>query len=253
MRRPFVAGNWKMFTTSQKAVALARNVRDGLAARDSVRVALCPPFPYLNVVGEALRGSSIMLGAQNLYPEREGAYTGEVSPLMLLDVGCRWVILGHSERRHQLGESDDFINRKVKSALAAGLDVIFCLGETIGQRESNQTHTVLERQLSAGLEGVSADGLKRLTLAYEPVWAIGTGRNATPEQAEEAHVFLREQVARSWGGPAAEALVIQYGGSVKPENAASLMKQPNVDGALVGGASLDAQQFLAIVQAAASK
>ena len=250
MRKKFIAGNWKMFTNRASAQDLAAAVARGVGTEERVEVAVCPPFPYLVPVAEALRGSRVGLGAQNLYPEREGAFTGEVSPAMLLDCGCRYVILGHSERRHILHEDDAFINRKVHAALSAGLQVILCVGETLAEREGNRTEKVLETQLSGGLAGVSGEGLARLVIAYEPVWAIGTGRNATPEQAEEAHAFIRGWVAGKFGEESARRLPIQYGGSVKPENAAALLGQPDVDGALVGGASLKADQFLAIVRAA---
>ncbi|HXG11275.1 MAG TPA: triose-phosphate isomerase [Gemmataceae bacterium] len=251
MRKPFVAGNWKMYTTRSRAQALAAAVAAGVGAEDRVTVAVCPPFPYLLTVAEVLRGSKVALGAQNLYPETEGAFTGEVSPLMLKDVGCTHVILGHSERR-RLGETDAFINRKVRSALAAGLQVILCLGETIDERKAGKTEAVLDGQLTAGLADVAAADLARLVLAYEPVWAIGTGLTATPDQAQEAHAFLRRRVGELYNSATAEALLIQYGGSVKPDNAASLLQQPDVDGALVGGASLKADDFLAIVRAALS-
>jgi triosephosphate isomerase (TIM) len=252
MRQPFVAGNWKMFTNAASAQHLAASVMQGLGVEDRVRVAVCPPFPYLQTVERELRGSLIELGAQNLYPEKEGAFTGEVSPTMLVDVGCRYVILGHSERRHKLGESDAFINRKVKSALEAGLRVILCVGETLDEREANSTEAILDRQLSHGLGGISSasDLQDRLVIAYEPVWAIGTGRNATPDQAQQAHLFLRGRLGALLGDDTAGKIAIQYGGSVKPDNAASLLRQPDVDGALVGGASLNADQFLAIVRAA---
>jgi triosephosphate isomerase len=249
MRQKFVAGNWKMFTTAATAHQLAAAVVKGLGDEKRVQVAVCPPYPYLSAVGEVLRGSVVGLGAQNLYPEKEGAFTGEVSPAMLTDVGCRYVIIGHSERRHKLGETDDFINRKVHAALAAGLTVILCVGETLQEREANRTEAVLLTQLAGGLAGVSAATLERVVLAYEPVWAIGTGRNATPDQAQEAHAFIRGRVAQMCGENAARALPIQYGGSVKADNAASLMAQADVDGALVGGASLQAESFLAIVRA----
>jgi triosephosphate isomerase len=197
-----------------------------------------------------LRGSQVALGAQNVYPEKEGAFTGEVSPVMLQDVGCRYVIVGHSERRYQLGETDAFINRKVRAVLATGLDVIFCVGETLEEREANRTEAVLDRQVVQGLAGVAAAALPKLVIAYEPVWAIGTGRNATPEQAQAAHGFLRRRIGQLFSENLALALPIQYGGSVKPDNAAALLGQPDVDGALVGGASLQADQFLAIVRAA---
>jgi triosephosphate isomerase len=250
MRRKFVAGNWKMFTTAATARQLAADVVKGLGSETRVAVAVCPPFPYLSVVAEALAGSPVALGAQNLYPEKEGAFTGEVSPTMLADVGCRYVILGHSERRHKLGESDAFINRKVHAALAAGLHVILCLGETLDQRTARHTETVLDAQLTGSLAGLDAAGLANLTLAYEPAWAIGTGVNATPEQAQQAHVFIRRRINERFGPDAAKRVVIQYGGSVKPDNAASLFHQPDVDGGLIGGASLKAADFLAIVRAA---
>jgi triosephosphate isomerase len=250
MRQPFIAGNWKMFTNSVTARELAAAVAKGAASQTMARVAVCPPFPYLAAVAEALRGSPVALGAQNCYYEKEGAFTGEVCPAMLLDVGCRWVILGHSERRHILGESDAFINRKIKAALAAGLGVIFCVGETLQEREAIQTERVLDRQLNGGLDGLGKAEIGKMVVAYEPLWAIGTGKNATPEQAQQAHAFIRHQIRKAFGEESAAGLPIQYGGSVKPENAAPLLSQPDVDGALVGGASLNAEQFLAIVRAA---
>jgi triosephosphate isomerase len=250
MRKKFVAGNWKMFTNNATARQLAAGVVRGLSGEQRVAVAVCPPFPYLSAVAEVIKGSGVALGAQNCYHEKEGAFTGEVSPAMLVDVGCRYVILGHSERRHKLGETDAVINRKVHAALAAGLEVILCLGETIEERQANRTETVLETQLNGSLAGVDAMSLKRMVLAYEPVWAIGTGQNATPEQAQQAHAFLRQQIRERFGEESASALPIQYGGSVKPDNAATLFRQPDVDGGLIGGASLNADHFLAIVRAA---
>ena len=252
MRKKFVAGNWKMYTTAASAQQLARGIVEGLGKEERVSVAVCPPFPYLAQVGQAIQGSKVMLGAQNLYPEKEGAFTGEVSPAMLLDVGCKWVILGHSERRHKLGETDAFINQKVKAALAAGLHVIFCIGETLPERQGVQHEAVFDRQVTNGLAGVPEEALPRLVVAYEPVWAIGTGLNATPEQAQEAHAFIRRRFGAMFGEKQAQSLLIQYGGSVKADNAASLLGQPDVDGALVGGASLKAEQFLAIVRAGVS-
>jgi triosephosphate isomerase len=248
MRKKFVAGNWKMFTSAKTAHDLASAVVQKLGREERVTVAVCPPFPYLLPVAAVLRGSPVGLGAQNVYPEKEGAFTGEVSPTMLTDVGCTYVIVGHSERRHKLGENDAFINRKVKAALAAGLTVILCVGETLDEREANRTETILDTQLTGGLAGLTARDLERVVLAYEPVWAIGTGRNATPDQAQSTHAFVRRRAGQLCGDTAAAALVIQYGGSVKPDNAASLLHQPDVDGALVGGASLNADQFLAIVR-----
>jgi len=192
------------------------------------------------------------LGAQNLYPEKEGAFTGEVSPAMLVDAGCKYVIVGHSERRHVLGETNTFINRKVHAGLAAGLTVILCVGETLQERDGNQTEHVLDSQITAGLAGIAAEQMSRVVVAYEPVWAIGTGRNATPAQAQEAHAFLRRRIGQLVGSASAQDLIIQYGGSVKPDNAGPLLSQADVDGALVGGASLKADAFLAIVKAAMS-
>jgi triosephosphate isomerase len=249
MRRKFVAGNWKMFTNAASARRLAKGIVEGLSGDTRVTVAVCPPFPYLGLVGETLRGSPVELGAQNFYPEKEGAFTGEVSPLMLQDLGCKYAILGHSERRHKMGEDDAFINRKVLLGLALGLHVILCVGETLKEREAGETASVLQRQIEGSLANLEAGTLPQLVVAYEPVWAIGTGRNATPEQAQEAHSFIRGQIRKKFGDFAASSLPIQYGGSVKPDNAASLMRQPDVDGALVGGASLKADDFLAIVRA----
>jgi triosephosphate isomerase len=248
-RKKFIAGNWKMYGNSVRARQLAAEIVQGLGSDSRVTVAVCPPFPYLAAVGDVLRGSRVALGAQNMYPETEGAFTGEVSPSMLRDVGCRYVIIGHSERRQFLGETDAFINRKVSVALGSGLEVILCIGETLEQREANQTERVLEKQLTGGLAGLTAEQLRSMVLAYEPVWAIGTGRVASPAQAQQAHVFIRQQVAQMFGEKAAAELLIQYGGSVKPENAGALLGQADVDGALVGGASLKAEQFLAIVRA----
>jgi triosephosphate isomerase len=251
MRTKFIAGNWKMHTNAASAEQLARAVVNGLGNDTRVQVAVCPPFPYLARVAEVVRGSPVALGAQNLYPEKEGAYTGEVSPVMLLDVGCRYVIVGHSERRHVLGESDAFIRRKVVAALSSGLSVILCVGETLQQRQADATESVLQTQLESGLADVTAEALSRLVIAYEPVWAIGTGQVATPEQAQHAHAFLRQRFAKIFGEEKARALPIQYGGSAKPENVIGLLRQPDVDGALVGGASLKADMFLAIINAAA--
>jgi triosephosphate isomerase len=248
MRTKFIAGNWKMFTTYETARQLALQIVQGLGDANRVSVAICPPFPYLLAVEDILRNTRVALGAQNVYPEQEGAFTGEVSPAMLKDCGCHFVIVGHSERRHILGETDAFINRKVHAALAAGLRVILCVGETLAEREANRTEQVLETQLTGGLAGLSAANLAELVIAYEPVWAIGTGRVATPAQAQDAHAFLRRRIGEKFGEETARRLPIQYGGSVKPENVASLLHQPDVDGALVGGASLKADQFLTIVR-----
>jgi triosephosphate isomerase len=249
MREKFVVGNWKMHTLSTTAAQLAEAVVNSMPAEDSVSVVICPPFPYLAQVGAIVKGSRVALGAQNLYPEKEGAFTGEVSPEMLLDIGCKYVILGHSERRHVLGESDGFINQKVRVALTAGLNVILCVGETLAQRKANQTEAVIERQLTEGLAGVSTDTLPRLSIAYEPVWAIGnSSHHATPEQAQGVHDIIRRRFGQIFSNKAAQAVSVQYGGSVKPHNAESFFAQPGVDGALIGGASLNADQFLAIIR-----
>jgi triosephosphate isomerase (TIM) len=249
-RTKFVAGNWKMFTTAPTGRDLAEAVAKGCSDLADVRVAVCPPFPYLSLIGDVLKGTRVALGAQNVYPAVEGAFTGEVSPAMLRDVGCRYVIVGHSERRHGLGESEEFINRKVHAALDAGLDVILCIGETLDERKSSRTESILNGQLTGGLKGVSASSVGRLTISYEPVWAIGTGVNATTQQAQDAHAYIRRRCGELLGAGAADGMTILYGGSVKPDNAADLLRQPDVDGALVGGASLKADSFLAIVRAA---
>jgi triosephosphate isomerase len=253
MRKKFVAGNWKMFTHATSARRLAEAVVQGLGGDERVTVVVCPPFPYLAAVGSALYGSPVALGAQNCYSEKEGAFTGEVSPTMLTDVGCRYVILGHSERRHKLGERDDLINRKLSAALSAGLEIIFCVGETLADRVQGFTESVLASQFDLGLAGLTASHLAHVILAYEPVWAIGTGQHATPEQAVEVHRCLRNRVSERFGEQAAKSLAIIYGGSVKPDNVRSLLQQPDVDGGLIGGASLSADQFLSIVRAAVEK
>ena len=249
MRKKFIAGNWKMYTTAAAAKALAQAIAAGVTT-DRVTVAVCPPYPWLNAVADAVSGTQVAIGAQNCHYAAEGAYTGEVSPGMLLDAGCKYVIVGHSERRHGLAEPDLFLNRKVKAATAAGLHVIFCVGELLAEREADQMEAVLEYQLAAGLAGISAEAVSKLVVAYEPVWAIGTGKVATPDQAQAAHAFIRKRFAAHFGDAAAHALVIQYGGSVKADNAAEILQKPDVDGALVGGASLKADAFLAIVRAA---
>lgn len=249
MRKPFVAGNWKMNLNGSAAEQLAGDLVKQLGPQDRVEIAVCPPFPYLCRVAPLLASSKIALGAQNCHSDNKGAFTGEVSPTMLTDCGCKWVIVGHSERRHVLNETDDFIRRKLLGALAANLHVILCVGETLAQRRSNQTETVIETQLVGALEGLMADRLPRLVIAYEPVWAIGTGQNATPDQAEKVHQFIRSWLDGHFGDAVARGTRILYGGSVNPGNAASLLSQMNVDGALVGGASLVANDFVAIANA----
>ncbi len=254
-RRPFVAGNWKMNTNRAGAVRLALDIADGLSgAHAGVDSAVCPPFVYLDPVGRALaaKDSPLALGAQNVSPEHDGAFTGEVSAAMLRDIGCRFVLTGHSERRHGMGESDDLVGRKARAALAGGLHCILCVGETIEQRRAGQTDAVNEAQTRAALRGVDAGSAReRLTIAYEPVWAIGTGLSATPADAQEAHAKLRRLLAELLGQPASLTIRILYGGSMKPSNASELLSQPDIDGGLIGGASLNAPDFLAILAAAA--
>ncbi|MGL6072651.1 MAG: triose-phosphate isomerase [Fimbriiglobus sp.] len=247
-RVKFIAGNWKMYTTRTSGVELAKAVAAG--AKPGVRVGLGVPFPYLGGVLEAVKGTPVAIGAQNCHFEKEGAFTGETSPQMLTDVGVHFVIIGHSERRHGMNESDEFLNKKTKAAIAAGLEVIFCIGELLAEREANQTEAVLDHQLTAGLAGLTSEQMTKVVVAYEPVWAIGTGKVATTEQAQSAHAFVRSKVAKLFGEVTAANLIIQYGGSVKPDNAAALLSQPDIDGALVGGASLKADSFLAIINAA---
>jgi len=249
-RKLFIAGNWKMNTSRASAVKLAEALVDKIGTIEAVDLAVCPPAVYLAAVGKILSHSRIALGAQNMYNEDNGAFTGELSGAMLKDVGCRYVIIGHSERRHVIGETDEMINRKIVKGLADGLDVIFCVGELLEQRQADATLDVVRRQVQIGLEGVTKDQAEKLTIAYEPVWAIGTGQTATPDQAQEIHAMIREVIVELYDGELAQTLRIQYGGSVKPSNAAELLAQPDIDGALVGGASLKADDFAAIVKAA---
>lgn len=249
MRRPIVSGNWKMHLTRQEAQALVRQLATSCQP-GAVDVVVCPPFTALAAVETALRGSHIALGAQDLFWEPEGAFTGEISPVMLVDAGCRYVIVGHSERRTLFGETDDAVHRKLTAALRHGLTPIVCIGETLAQRERNETFDVLTHQLAAAFADAEQWGAASVILAYEPVWAIGTGKTATPEQAQEAHQFIRQWVAKRRGPQVSESLRIPYGGSVTAANAASLLRQSDVDGALVGGASLKAEAFATIVKAA---
>ena len=252
MRRPFIAGNWKMNLNRAEAVALAQAVAERSANVKNADLAVCPPSVYLEAVSKALAGSQVGLGAQNMYHEASGAFTGEVSAAMLVDLGCRYVILGHSERRHVLGETDADVNRKVIAALQAGLTPIVCVGELLAEREAGQTSAVIRRQFDGSLAGISAADMAKIVIAYEPVWAIGTGKVATPEQAEEVHLDLRKIMTERYNAGLAEQVRIQYGGSVKPSNAAELLSQSDIDGALVGGASLKADDFFGIVAGAKS-
>jgi triosephosphate isomerase len=250
MRRKIIAGNWKMNTSRADGVALASAVAKAVGSASDVEVAVCPPSVYLAGVGQALAGSAVGLGAQNCYHEVKGAFTGEISPAMLVDLGCRYVILGHSERRQIFKESNADVNRKTLAALTAGLTPIVCVGETLEERQDNRTAAVVRGQIEGSLAGLSAQQAVKLVIAYEPVWAIGTGVVATSEQAEEVHADLRKLLEARYTAGVAASVRIQYGGSVNAENAATLLRQPNIDGALVGGASLKADSFLAIVAAA---
>lgn len=248
-RKLFVAGNWKMNMSADSSVELAKALSAEVGSQDAVDLAVCPPLVYLAAVSEALAGSKIAMGAQNMYYEDNGAFTGETSAAMLKDVGCRYVILGHSERRHVIGETDELINRKVHKALTDGLEPILCIGELLEQREAGETMDVVRRHVTIGMEGVSKADALRITLAYEPVWAIGTGVTATPDQAQDVHAKIRQLVESLYDAELAGSMRIQYGGSVKASNAAELLNQADIDGALVGGASLKAADFAGIVNA----
>ena len=247
MRKPLIAGNWKMNKTVKESVGLVSDLKKlvkGVKDRD---ILVCPTFTALSSVAEQIKGSNIMLGAQNMHFEEEGAFTGEISAKMLKEIGCKYVILGHSERRHIFNEDDELINKKVKTGLASGLKVILCVGETLEEREKGDTEKVVERHVKKGLNGVSSGDMKNVIIAYEPVWAIGTGKTATPEQAEEVHKLIRGLLGKLYGKIADNTLIL-YGGSVKPDNIKGLMDKEDIDGGLVGGASLDAKSFSEIVK-----
>lgn len=248
MRKPLIVGNWKMYQTTVQAVALVELLRTLVADVLEVEVVICPPFTALPSVATALEGSRIGLGAQNMHWEKEGAYTGEVSPVMLTDLGCRYVILGHSERRQHFGETDVQVNRKLRAALGHEITPILCVGETLGEREEGRTLQVVEAQLQGGVGDIPAQAAKNIAVAYEPVWAIGTGRTATAAQAAEVHGFIRTRLGALWGEAAATEVRILYGGSVKADNIDGLMAEAEIDGALVGGASLKADSFARIVR-----
>jgi triosephosphate isomerase (TIM) len=251
VRRSVIAGNWKMFKTTGEAVALARAIRSGLeSAPANSEVMVAPPFTALKAVSEVLKGSLISLAGQNMHFEKEGAFTGEISPVMLRDVGCTHVILGHSERRHIFGEKDEDVARKVRAALDEGLTPVVCVGETLSERESRQTLEVVKVQMEHAFGDLTPAEAAKSLVAYEPVWAIGTGHAATPEQAQEVQAFIRKLVALSKGDPVADAVRILYGGSVKPENIFLLMAQGDIDGALVGAACLNPDSFLRIIHSA---
>jgi triosephosphate isomerase len=245
MRQHYIAGNWKMNKTKGEAVELARGLVSALKGGKN-KYLIAPPFTSLDAVAPIVRGTNVRQGAQNVAAEESGAHTGEVSPLMLKDLGVQTVIIGHSERRHIYKEDDDLINRKVRLALKHGLEVILCIGETLEEREAGKAEAVCERQTTAGLAGVTEKELANVVIAYEPVWAIGTGKTATPEDAQAVHAFTRNLIARLYGKDASSAIIIQYGGSMKAENAEALLAQPDIDGGLIGGAALKADSFVPI-------
>jgi triosephosphate isomerase len=252
MRKPFVAGNWKLNTDSRSSVELAKAVASGLSGRAAgkVTVAVMPPFVYLQSVVRAAGSSGVAVGAQDVYFEQKGAFTGEISPAMLKDVGCTYVLCGHSERRHVIGETDELVGRKLGASISGGLLPVLCVGELLEERDAGRTEQVVARHLKTGLVGLSAEKMSAVTIAYEPVWAIGTGRTATPQQAQEVHAFIRNWLTEAYDKALAEEIRVLYGGSVKADNARELMQQPDVDGLLVGGASLKADEFVRIIEAA---
>ena len=247
MRRPVIAGNWKMNHLTADTKAMLTALKPLIKGNKDVDVIVAPTYASVFAAKESLMGSNIKLAAQNVYCEDKGAFTGEVSPQMLLDIGCEYVIIGHSERRQYFKETDELINKKNKKSIEAGLKVIFCIGETLKERETGKTFDVVKTQLKGGLKDISSIELANLIIAYEPVWAIGTGKTATNEQAEEVHAYIRRWISEYYSSDVSEKIIIQYGGSVKPENIKSLMAQKNIDGALVGGASLKADSFAALV------
>ena len=250
MRRPVIAANWKMFKTQAETRAFFSRFRSLASTLRHCDLIIAPPFTALAAAVEAARGSEIAISAQDLYWEKEGAWTGEISAVMIAEVGCRWTIVGHSERRHIFGETDDQVHRKLRAALGAGVAAIVCVGETLAEREGNQMEDVLRRQFNSALTGLTAAEFSRILLAYEPVWAIGTGRTATPDLAAAAHYFLRGLAAHAYSAAISQNLRILYGGSVKPENSAALLAEEEIDGALIGGASLDPVAFAAIARSA---
>jgi triosephosphate isomerase len=252
-RKPYIGGNWKMNTRPDDAVALAAAIAEGGASIcANVEVVLFPPAPWIQTVAATLAGTGIGLGGQDVSPHEDGAYTGQVSAGMLVDAGCSHVLIGHSERRHGLGESDALLNAKVSAGLDAGLSVLLCIGETLAEHDADQTAAVVEAQLRGSLAGLAPSALTALSIAYEPVWAIGTGRTATPSEAQSVHEVVRHVIADMYDASIADAMRILYGGSMKPDNAAELVSEPDIDGGLIGGASLHADQFLPIVEAASA-
>jgi triosephosphate isomerase len=244
MRKPFIAANWKMYKTLSETQEFISKFIPEVKEKSDVDIAIAPPFTYLTVAAEKLKNTNVMLAAQDVFYEEKGAYTGEISPLMLVDIGCQYVIVGHSERRQYFNETDDIVNRKIKAAKKAGLGVVLCIGESLDEREAGKTFDVLQREIEKGLNGV---GLDNMVIAYEPIWAIGTGKTATPEQAQETHAYIRDRLNILYGNKADDLCII-YGGSVTPDNIDSLMACKDIDGALVGGASLKVESFIRIVK-----
>lgn len=253
MRKPIIAGNWKMNKTVEESIELTNAIKRGVYDMEAVEIVLCPPFTSLSNVNEMLVDTNIELGAQGCYWQNSGAYTGEIAPKMLKSAGCKYVIIGHSERRAMFGETNETVNKRVLAALQEGLNPIMCVGERLEERESNKTFGVVKGHIEGGLKNIKIEDMQNLVIAYEPVWAIGTGRNATPAQAEEIHNFIRKLLEKLYDKATSETVRIQYGGSVKPDNIEDIMNEEDVDGALVGGASLKADSFVEIVRKSSKK
>ena len=253
MRKPIIAGNWKMFKTINDGRDLVNSLKRELYDIEGIDTVICPPYTLLTYLADMLSFSNIMLGAQDVHWEDEGAYTGEISAKMLKDAGCHYVIIGHSERRQYFAETNETVNKKTRAALANGLVPIVCVGETLSEREEGKTFDIVKEHIQKGLSGFNTDEILEIIIAYEPVWAIGTGKTATPEQAQEVHLFIRKLLSEQWTQVAADQIRIQYGGSVKPDNIAALMSQEDIDGALVGGASLNSDSFVSIVKKASRR
>ncbi|MFO7981789.1 MAG: triose-phosphate isomerase [Candidatus Aminicenantes bacterium] len=249
-KKPFIAGNWKLHKTISEAVLLTKKIHKKVKKEKEAEIVIIPPFTALSEVKKVLSKSQILTGAQDVFWEESGAYTGEIAPSMIKEAGCDFVVVGHSERRQYFGDTDDHVNKKIKSALNAGLFPIMCLGESLEERENNETFNKIKKQVNQGLKDLEADQIKNVIIAYEPIWAIGTGRTATPEQAEEVHAFIRNQLTEMVGKETSSCAIILYGGSVKPKNAFSLIKEKNINGALIGGASLKADSFVDIIKEA---
>ncbi len=247
MRKPLMAGNWKMHKTIPEGIAMVKELKNLISDVKDVDILICPVFTSINALANEVKGSNIKIGAQNLYWEPKGAFTGEIAANMLVDAGCSFVIIGHSERRQYFGETDETVNKKTKAALAAGMIPVVCVGETLQERESNETFNVIEKQIKDGIKNFSKEEAEKIVIAYEPVWAIGTGKTATPQQAQEVHEFIRKIYAQMYA-EASDKTRILYGGSVKPDNVSELMKQKDIDGGLVGGASLEAASFAKLVK-----